>query len=507
MNDYEDKFRAIYNSSPDTIMLLDEHGFLDCNPATLKMFVCSSVEEFLGRHPSEYSPPVQSDGRDSREAADEKIATAYQTGSNLFEWMHQRANGEIFPAEVQLTLLKLKDGNLLQATVRDMTKRKKLEAQLNQSQKMEALGTLVGGIAHDFNNMLAGMTGNLYLAKKKAQDNPEILKNLNSIEELSFRAADIIKQLLTFARKDIIRMERISLNSFINDKSMLLRTMLPENINVNQGICSDMLLINGDDTQLQQVLMNLVNNARDALDGMDDPCISIGLKAFHADDAFIKRYTYFKAGQYAHLTIEDNGCGIPKEHIEHLFEPFFTTKEPGKGTGLGLAMVFGSVKAHKGFIQMESFEGKGSICHIYIPLLETKNIDDAPPQQKVARGRGETILLVDDESHILETGEKVLGSLGYRVLIAADGLEAVNLFSANQGEISLVIMDIVMPRLGGVKAVERIRKIRPDIKVIFSTAYDKDATLPDRIPLNGSTILSKPYKLEDLSKIIRDNLD
>ena len=383
-----------------------------------------------------------------------------------------------------------------------------LEQQFNQAQKMEAIGTLVGGIAHDFNNMLAGMTGNLYLAKKNVQDRPNVVHKLTKVEQLSFRAAEMIQQLLTFARKGQISIKTFPLTPFINEALKLCSSTLPENIEFHQSICRDPLSIDGDGTQIHQALMNLINNARDAVDSVDNPRITIRLEAFYPDDAFVNHHTYFTTGAYAHLSVEDNGCGIPEDKIEHLFEPFFTTKEVGKGTGLGLAMVFGATKSHGGFVEVDSIEGEGSTFHVYLPLVEAEDIaSESPSEKEVIQGYGELILLVDDEKNILETGKEVLEAMGYQVLSAPDGMKAIEIFTANQDRISLIIMDLVMPRLGGAEAIERIREICPDIKVIFSSGYDKEATLPDKIYSSETVTLSKPYKIEELSKAIRNQLD
>ena len=393
----------------------------------------------------------------------------------------------------------------MRGTFQDISERKQLEEQLVQSQKMEAIGTLVGGIAHDFNNMLAGMTGNLYLAKERINEMPDVVKNLDNVENIAFRAADMIKQLLTFARKSRMSIKQMSLNSFIKETLKLLRTSLPENIELHQEICSEVLQINGDSTQLHQALLNLINNARDAVEGMDNPAITIRLEAWHPDEAFIDHHSYVENKPYAHLSVEDNGYGIPENQIEHLFEPFFTTKEQGKGTGLGLSMLFGAIKTHDGFVEVDSIEGKGSTFHLYIPLLlqSEELVITASKEKTIARGHGEMILLVDDELPIIETGKAVLESLGYRVLTASDGQQAVDIFEAHADEIELCILDIVMPIMSGDKAAQHIRQIKPDAKIIFATGYDKSIL----ISMENEIVFSKPFHIKEMSSLIRKQLD
>jgi len=369
---------------------------------------------------------------------------------------------------------------------------------------MEAIGTLVGGIAHDFNNMLAGMTGNLYLAKQRTHDMPDVVQRLANIEQLSFRAAEMIQQLLAFARKSMVSMKTIPFTPFIKETLKLLRPSVPENIGLHQDICSESLTITGDATQLHQLLMNLVNNARDAVETVDAPTITVRLDVFHADDIFLETHAYFTAGLYAHLSVEDNGCGIPEHQIEHLFEPFFTTKEQGKGTGLGLAMVFGAVKTHHGFVEVDSREGQGSTFHVYLPLLEPEEIVSTSVQEDaIAEGHGELIMLVDDEQHIIETGKEVLQSLGYKVLTATDGRQAVELYKAHADAIDLCIFDIVMPVMGGDAAAQQIRQIKPDVKIIFATGYDKNL----QTDMQHEAVLSKPFSIAEMSQLIRQQLD
>jgi len=389
---------------------------------------------------------------------------------------------------------------------RDMTDQHILEEQLHQSQKMEALGTLVGGIAHDFNNMLAGMTGNLYLARRKVEDKPDVVEKLRNVEKLSFRAADMINQLLTFARKDIRQMQPFSLTAFVKESFKLARVSVPENIALHRHICSADLIIKGDATQLQQVLMNLLNNARDAVAGTDRPAITIKLREWKADDEFLHAHPDLTGDRFALLTVEDNGSGIHESYMNNIFEPFFTTKEVGQGTGLGLAMVYGSVQSHGGVVEVDSEEGKGTSVHVYLPLLDNEEVSSFPKDAgETYQGHGETILLADDEAHVRQTNKNVLESLGYHVLEASNGEEAFAVFSGNQDVIALLILDVVMPQMGGVETAERIRELSPGIPIIFATGYDKDEVTPQQLP--HSMVLSKPFSVNALSLQIRNLLD
>ncbi|TLS69138.1 PAS domain S-box protein [Mariprofundus erugo] len=390
-------------------------------------------------------------------------------------------------------------------TVQDISEHKQLEEQFIQAQKMEALGTLVGGIAHDFNNILAGMTGNLYLAGLDETAHPETLEHIRNVDHLSMRASELIRQLLTFARKDRVNMKPLPLPSFIKEMIRFLQSALSENIALKVDVPDHPLVIRGDATQLHQVVMNLVNNARDALAGRENPKISVALVPVHGDESFRRLHPEAEAGDYVDVRVQDNGCGIPADLIEHIFDPFFTTKEQGKGTGLGLAMVFGAVKTHHGFIEVESSDA-GTCFHIYLPLVDAEPVPVDVVATQVVSGHGELILLVDDDPQVITVGARVLKRLGYRVLEAHSGEQAVALFSASQDEVALVVMDLVMPHMSGVQAVEKIRMIKPEAKVIFCTGYDKELALPQDALANADVTIVKPYNIDDFSRVIRQVL-
>jgi len=495
------KLSRAMEQAGESIVITDREGVIEhVNPAFTK-FTGYSAEEAIGQ-----TPRILKSGNQNASFYD----TMWETITCGKVWhgkvIDRRKDGSFYPAMLTISPIFDASGDLTHfvGSQSDLTELESLAQQFHQAQKMEEIGTLVGGIAHDFNNMLAGITGNLYLAKQDAKQLPDVVKRLVRIEQISLRAADMIQQLLTFARKGMVSMKEIPFTPFIKETLKLQRTSVPENIAMHQYICTDFLQIRGDATQLHQILMNLVNNARDAVEGGDKPCISIRLEAFYPDDAFIETHADSTNKAYAHLSVEDNGCGIPEDQIEHLFEPFFTTKEQGKGTGLGLAMVFGAITTHQGFVEAESKKGKGSTFHIYIPLLEPKEITSASVQGKeTTRGHGEMILLADDEAHILETTREVLGALGYKVVTATNGREAVEIFEASSESIALCIFDIVMPVMNGDKAAQSIRRIAPHAKIIFSTGYDKN-TLSR---MEDETVLTKPFSIEKMSHMIRQHLN
>ncbi|MDQ7057469.1 MAG: ATP-binding protein [Ghiorsea sp.] len=500
----EDLLQKLYGAfehTQDAIMICDLEAKLEyVNPAFERMTGYSAPEaigQYIKILRSDQHPP----------SFYEKLEAQDQTGEHWQgEIIIKRKDGTCLEVERTVSPIFDKHGKaiFLVAIQRDLTEHKLLEAKFTQAQKMEAIGTLVGGIAHDFNNILAGIMGNVYLLQMHFSQDSNAAQKLNRIDQLSERATGLIQQMLTFARKDTVSMINLELSQLVTEVFGLIRTSIPKNIVLNLDVAQNNIAIHGDTTQIHQVLLNLVNNARDAVEGIEQPCINITLNTYEVDESFVQQRPYFNIGNYALLSIQDNGCGIPDEHLEHLFEPFFTTKEVGKGTGLGLSMVFGAVKRHQGFIEVENHETQGTTFQVYIPLLEQQaTVSPTEEIQTVTtQGHGELILLVDDEPMVLEMGADVLESLGYRVLQACDGREAVDMFSKHQHDIALVITDVVMPELSGIEAAQRMRQIQSNIPVIFSTGYDPDSTLTKNILAKHELILSKPYHINELSATI-----
>jgi len=500
----QNRYQALLKSSLHAIMITDAKSvILDVNHA-FEAVTGYSAEEARGNKPS-----ILHSNKQDQTFYQQMWHTISTHGQWEGEIWNKRKNGETYPEHLSISAIHNSQGEVVNyvGIFSDISEKLSIEEQLRQSQKMEAVGTLVGGIAHDFNNMLAGMTGNLYLAKQKVQQQPDVLQKLISIEQLSRRAADMIQQLLTFARKGIVSKKAMSLTPFIKESMRFFHTTLPENINIIENICTENLPIHGDNTQIHQILMNLINNARDAVEGLHEPRITIGLKPFTADKLFLTSHPYFKQHAYAHLSISDNGSGIGKETIAHIFEPFYTTKEQGKGTGLGLSMVYGAIQTHDGFVEVDSTEDQGTTFNLYIPLIEgCETASQASPQETTCKGQNELILIADDEPVVRETMNEVLQSLGYRTLMAEDGLMALELFKQHQQDIDLALLDVVMPHLGGVQLATRIKAIQSKLPIIFLTGYDKEHVLNGSKPLNNTAILTKPISLDVLSQKIRQML-
>ena len=499
------KLSQAIEQAGESVIITSRQGIIEYVNAAFTTITGYLPEDVLGKNPR-----VLKSGNQSEEFYERLWRTISSGNIWHSSVIDRKKDGSEYPAIMSIAPIFDESGEITHyvGIQQDMTAHQTLEDKFRQAQKMEALGTLVGGIAHDFNNMLAGITGNLYLAKRKVEGLPDAQEKLDNISKLSFRAAEMIQQLLVFARKGTIEMKLFGLTSFMKEAFKLSATTIPENIVLITELCREELIIKGDATQIQQVLMNLLNNARDALANTPSPEIHVKLESFRADKHFTSSHPKIHSEQFAHLTVSDNGCGISEHDQEHIFEPFFTSKEVGEGSGLGLPMAYGAVQSHGGFLEIESRVGIGTSVHIYLPLIkESRHTVTAEGEAVSVQGSGELILIVDDNTEILHTNKEVLESLGYQVLIASDGLEAVERFAANKETVQLIIMDIVMPKMGGVMAFECIKEMSPDAKVIFATGYDMDEALKSEMPSVEYEVLSKPYDIIQLSKLVRTKLD
>ncbi len=393
--------------------------------------------------------------------------------------------------------------------IRDITEKQHLEAQLLQAQKMEAVGTLAGGISHDFNNILTGILGFTQLLINRESVDEQSLSYLRRIEHEVRRASDLTSQLLTFSRRMDSRRKPVDLNKSVEQTTRILSRTLPKTIEINTSLQPDLPLINADPTQVEQILMNLAINARDGiLEKEEHGTIRISTKMADLGPDFCRFHVGANPGRYALLKIKDTGIGIPADTIPRIFDPFFTTKEPGKGTGLGLAMVYGLVKAHDGYIDVHSIPGEGTVFDIYLPVISDPPADESGHDQGKTswHGGSETILLVDDEDTILTLGRTVLEEQGYRVLTGTDGQEALEIYRSTPG-IDLVILDLNMPRMNGIECLRELAKINPGIRVIICSGYSPDKLIPDVMQHVTANFLSKPFEMKKLLDLVRKMLD
>jgi two-component system, cell cycle sensor histidine kinase and response regulator CckA len=382
---------------------------------------------------------------------------------------------------------------------------KLLERQVLQLQKFEAIGRLAGGIAHDFNNAIGAILGWADLASQEAQAGSRLHDRLQKICAQALRAAGLTSQLLAFARQQVLQRRKINLNSLVEEGTSLLRKVIGEDIDVRIVPAADLRVAVVDPVQIDQVLMNLCLNARDAMPKGGRLIIETHDVEF--DQEYCRLHTYVNPGRYVLLTVSDTGMGMDPATIEHIFEPFFTTKEVGKGTGLGLATVFGIVKQHDGFINVYSEPGKGTTFRVYLPsdsgAAEPLKTEGHERPQKGT----ETVLLAEDHEGLRELGKETLEALGYHVILATDGTEAVALFKSNVARIDAVVVDVVMPGMSGPDAYAEMCTIRPGLGVVFATGYTAEAASLTSLVTKGASVLQKPYTATSLSKAIRRVLE
>jgi len=390
----------------------------------------------------------------------------------------------------------------------DITERKQKESELLKMQqharKMEAVGTLVGGIAHEFNNMLAGIVGNVFLLKMELVSQPKEIERLVRIEALINRAATLIDQMLTFGHKHPAKIYKISLNKTVEEIFRLEKNNLPKHINMSLDM-PDNLTVRSDTAQLKQVLGSIIGNAFDALKESKAGHIGIKVEQIPVDEAFRQHYPKIAAYSHlAHIAIADNGCGISQKNLDRVFDPFFTTKEVGQGTGMGLAMAYGVVDSLGGTITLDSSEGKGTTVHLYLPTVDKMESDLIKDDSGTfMMGQGETILIADDEEMVRDAAREVLTKIGYKVKAAVNGEEAVQYLQAFKDDIDLVLLDLIMPKMGGMAAAEHMREIRPDLPIIFVTGYDMNDSLNNRLHMDHADVVTKPFQVSVLSQLIR----
>ena len=395
---------------------------------------------------------------------------------------------------------------LIFTLMEDVTDERSLERQLQHSQKMDAVGRLAGGIAHDFNNMLQAIMGYGNLILESLDRDEENYENSFMILKAAEQARGLVKQLMAFSRKEELVTRSVNLGNLVEDLVKMLARLIGEHIEVETRVQLNDISVMADPGQLEQALVNLCLNARDAMPGGGKLTISAGVTRLELEDCSI--HADATPGEFALISVQDSGNGIPKEFLEHIFEPFFTTKDLGKGTGLGLATVYAIVNRHDGFLKVDSEEGIGTVFSIYIPLSESNlNISKFEEGQTTVKGGSETVLLAEDEPMVRNFASRILQRAGYKVVEAVDGEEAINLFVSNGGEIDMLVFDVMMPRKNGRDAYNEIEKLHKDIPVLFCSGYGDDLLKTEYNVDVGGRILPKPYKSRELLREVRLILD
>ena len=501
----EDRFRALVETAPTAIVIVDDKGRIaEVNAQALRMFgyergelIGEAVEVLL----PERLRHVHQGHRSSY--AKEPRARPMGVGMELFA---RRKDGSEFPVEISLGPLVTREGVLVSSTIVDITERKKMEQHLRLSQRMEAIGKLSGGVAHDFNNLLTVILGSAdALLETHPPDHPARRK-LELIRQAGFSAADLTRQLLAFSRQQMLQPRVLDVKEIVKRTQDLLARLIGDNISLTISVEPSLACICADPGQIEQVLLNLAVNARDAMP--KGGRISIEARNADLDESYKQEHQQVIPGQYVMIAVEDSGCGMDRETQARIFDPFFTTKELGKGTGLGLATVYGIVKQSRGYIWVYSEIGRGTIFKVYLPRVEQSAQSSAPKESDVSSLQGsETILLAEDSESLREMAREYLQSVGYTVFEAASGKEALQKAKDLHGAIHLLLTDVVMPEMSGPELASEMVSLRPGIRVIFTSGYTDDAIARQGVLDPGVAFIQKPYRPKALARKIREVLD
>ncbi len=500
----EARYRELVENATYGIFRVTRAGkFLDVNPALVQMLGYESSAELI----SADLPATPYRHLEDRSRIIEQCLQSGRVDGVEVEW--RREDGSFITVQFSGRAVVDQSGGMeeVEFIVEDVTERRAMEKHLRQVHKFEAIGQMAGGIAHDFNNVIGAIMGWAELGQEQTPADSRLHSHFKKIREQAERAVGLTRQLLAFARRQVLEPRNLNLNQIIVDFVGLLGNILGDLIELRTVAAPDLGVIRADPTQLERVLMNLCLNARDAMPQGGQ--LLIQTENVTLDEDYARLHTYVQPGRYVRLSVSDTGVGMDAATIEHIFEPFFTTKELGKGTGLGLATVYGVAKQHGGFVQVESRLGLGATFQVYFPLVEgaledIERVDSAAAQP--VQGGSETILVAEDHDGVREMARVALESLGYRLILAQDGLEAVDLFHQHCGSIDLALLDVVMPRMGGPDAYLKMCALKPNLPVLFTTGYIAEAASLQALVEKGAGVLLKPYTPTLLGRRVREIL-
>jgi PAS domain S-box-containing protein len=502
LRESEERYMDLFEHSPDMYHLVNREGIIvSCNQTEADRLAYQKDElvgnSILKLYPEEYHG-----------AARKLLEESFQQGRDILgleEQMRTKA-GELIDVSINTSIIRdeVRGPILMRVVARDITEKKKLELKVIHAQRIDSIGNLAGGVAHDFNNILTSILGSTAIMKRKMRKANTWYHFVDIVETAAKRGAGLTRQLLTFARKSTVLFRPIIVNDIIDETLRLFERSVDKRIQVKKELSGETSIINGDDGQIQQALLNLLINARDAMP--DGGVITVRTERAQSDKQQRGAFGEVKSGEFASIAIADTGVGMDQGIQQRIFEPFFTTKDQGKGTGLGLSVVYGVVNGHGGFIAVQSEPGKGSQFTMFLPLLtDEEKLGRVAKHTNLERG-DERVLVVDDEEHVGEVIGGMLSDLGYRVTIARSGNEALAMLKRRRN-LDVVVLDMNMPVMSGKESFSKIKEIRPDICVVVSTGYTNGSL--DASPLRDTAdgFLQKPYQLEELSKTMREAIE
>ncbi len=501
------RLAMVIEQSTEAVMIADINGnLLYVNPAFEKN-TGYSAKEVIGKNPR-----FLKSGEHSKKFYEKLWNTILsgKTWNGIFK--NRRKDGSIFYESAIILPIHNEKGEIefFAGLKRDITQEKVLREQLSQAQKMEAIGTLTGGIAHDFNNILTVINGYADLLLRKSKDDSPNYKIYKEIRAAGERSTKLIRQLLAFSRKQIYSPEIVNINTLITNLKKMLSRLISEDISIKLNLSPEISLIKADPGQIEQILINLVVNARDAIQesGKTEKRIIISTKDVHIDRDFALLHGGKREGKFVKISVSDNGIGMDRETIKKIFDPFFTTKEKGKGTGLGLSTVYGIIKQNDGFIYVYSEKGKGTVFNIYWPAVEEESKKDTEKDKvEEIKGGNETILLIEDNREVLEFSKMGLSEYGYKIIGMNNPLKVIPFLKKEKPNIDLVISDVVMPGINGKDLIKKIKELYPEAKIIFTSGYTDDEVLNIKIKDKSVNFINKPYTIRELALIVREVLD